>query len=52
MSRGGDGYTMFEHATQLLPDPDAPILSNEVMVYIRKLGTIKTGVQGRIVFKQ
>jgi 5'-nucleotidase / UDP-sugar diphosphatase len=52
MSRGGDGYTMFEHATQLLPDPDAPILSNEVMVYIRKLGTIKIGVQGRIVFKQ
>ena len=51
LSRGGDGYTMFADAARLLPDPDAPLLANEVMVYIRKLGTVKTGVEGRIVLK-
>jgi 2',3'-cyclic-nucleotide 2'-phosphodiesterase (5'-nucleotidase family) len=51
MSRGGDGYTMFVNDTRLLPDPDGPLLANDVMVYIRKLGTVKTGVQGRIVLK-
>lgn len=51
LSRGGDGYSMFEHASRLLPDPDAPLLANEVMVYIRDLGIVKTGVQGRIVVK-
>ena len=38
-------------AARLLPDPDAPLLANEVMDYIRKLGTVKTGVEGRIVVK-
>ena len=51
MARGGDGYTMFVDAPRLLPDPDAPLLANEVMDYIRKLGTVKTGVEGRIVLK-
>jgi 2',3'-cyclic-nucleotide 2'-phosphodiesterase (5'-nucleotidase family) len=51
MSRGGDGYTMFVNDARLLPDPDGPLLANDVMVYIRKLGTVKTGVEGRIVLK-
>jgi 5'-nucleotidase/UDP-sugar diphosphatase len=51
MSRGGDGYTVFRNAAQLLPDNDSPLLVNEVMVYIRQLGTVRTGVAGRIVFK-
>ncbi len=51
VSQGGDGYTMFADASRLLPDPDAPLLANEVMTYIRKLGTVKTGVEGRIVLK-
>jgi 5'-nucleotidase/UDP-sugar diphosphatase len=51
MSRGGDGYIMFKNDTRLLPDPDGPLLANDVMVYIRKLGTVKTGVEGRIVLK-
>ena len=42
---------MFADATRLLPDPDAPLLANDVMVYVRKLGTVKTGVEGRIVLK-
>ena len=51
MSRGGDGYTMFANDARLLPDPDGPLLANDVMVYLRKLGTVKTGVEGRIVLK-
>jgi 5'-nucleotidase/UDP-sugar diphosphatase len=51
VSRGGDGYTMFVNDARLLPDPDGPLLANEVMVYIRKLGTVTTGVEGRIVLK-
>jgi 2',3'-cyclic-nucleotide 2'-phosphodiesterase (5'-nucleotidase family) len=51
LARGGDGYDMFASASRLLPDADAPLLANEVMVYIRKLGTVKTGVEGRIVLK-
>lgn len=51
MSRGGDGYTMFVNDARLLPDPDGPLLANDVMVYVRKLGTVKTGVEGRIVLK-
>ena len=51
LARGGDGYAMFADAARLLPDPDAPLLANEVMVHIRKLGTVKTGVEGRIALK-
>lgn len=51
LARGGDGYTMFADAPRLLPDTDSPLLANEVMVHIRRLGTIKTGVEGRIVVK-
>jgi 5'-nucleotidase / UDP-sugar diphosphatase len=49
LARGGDGYDMFRNAPRLLPETDAPLLANEVMFYIRKLGTVKTGVGGRIV---
>jgi 2',3'-cyclic-nucleotide 2'-phosphodiesterase (5'-nucleotidase family) len=51
VARGGDGYTVFADAVRLLPDLDAPLLANEVMVHIRRLGTIKTGVEGRVVVK-
>ncbi|MGH6769006.1 MAG: bifunctional metallophosphatase/5'-nucleotidase [Xanthobacteraceae bacterium] len=51
LARGSDGYTMFAEASRLLPDPDAPLLANDVMVYIRKLGTVRTGVEGRIALK-
>lgn len=49
LARGGDGYGMFAAASK--PDPDAPLLANEVMDYIRKLGTVTTGIEGRIVLK-
>lgn len=51
MARGNDGYTMFRDAKPLVPEHDGPLISNEVMVYLRKLGTVKTGIEGRIIFK-
>lgn len=52
MARGGDGYTMFRNARQLVPDNDGPLMANEVMVYLRRLGTVKTGIDGRIALKR
>jgi 2',3'-cyclic-nucleotide 2'-phosphodiesterase (5'-nucleotidase family) len=49
LARGGDGYAGFARAPQLVPADDAPLLSNEVMVYVRKLGAVRTGVEGRVV---
>jgi 2',3'-cyclic-nucleotide 2'-phosphodiesterase (5'-nucleotidase family) len=51
LARGGDDYTMFADATRITPDNDAPMLVNEVVGYLRKLGTARTGVEGRIAVK-
>lgn len=51
LARGGDGYVQFRDATRALPDNDAPLLANDVMVYVRRQGTVRTGVEGRIVAK-
>jgi 5'-nucleotidase/UDP-sugar diphosphatase len=51
LARGGDGYVQFRDARRILPDGDSPLLANEVMVFVRKLGTVRTGVEGRIVIK-
>jgi 2',3'-cyclic-nucleotide 2'-phosphodiesterase (5'-nucleotidase family) len=48
LARGGDGYASFAGAPQLIPAEDAPLLANEVMVYVRKLGTVRAGAQDRI----
>jgi 2',3'-cyclic-nucleotide 2'-phosphodiesterase (5'-nucleotidase family) len=50
-ARGGDGYLQFRDAQRILPDEDGPLLANEVMVHLRRLGSIRSGVEGRIVFK-
>jgi 2',3'-cyclic-nucleotide 2'-phosphodiesterase (5'-nucleotidase family) len=50
LARGGDGYP-FASITPLLPVTDSPLLANEVMVYLRRLGTVRTGVEGRIVLR-
>ncbi len=42
---------MFRDARRITPDNDAPMLVNEVVEYLRKIGTAKTGVEGRIVAK-
>ena len=51
MARGGDGYTLLRDARHMLPEGDSPLLANEVMAYVRGLGTVRTGVEGRLVFK-
>jgi 2',3'-cyclic-nucleotide 2'-phosphodiesterase (5'-nucleotidase family) len=49
LARGGDDYTMLRDAKRITPDNDAPLLATEVMNYVRRLGTIRTGVEGRLV---
>jgi 5'-nucleotidase/UDP-sugar diphosphatase len=49
IARGGDGYDTFRDAKRITPDNDAPLMANEVMVYIRKLGTVRSKVDGRLV---
>ena len=51
LARGGDDYTMFRDAKRVTPDNDAPLMVNEVVEYLRKLGTVRTGVEGRIAAK-
>ena len=46
LARGSDGYTVFRDAPRLLPDDDSPLLANEVMNYLKALGTVRTGVEG------
>ncbi len=52
MAQGGDGYTMFRAARVRVPGHDGPLMANEVMVYLRRLGTVRTGIEGRIVLKR
>ncbi len=51
MGRGGDGYSMFRDARHLLPDTDSPLIANEVMDYLARLGAVRTGVEGRIIVR-
>ena len=48
LARGGDDYTMFADARRITPDNDAPLMVNEVVEYLRRIGTARTGVEGRI----
>ena len=51
IARGGDGYITLRDARRILPDIDSPLMANEVMVYVRRLGTVRTGIDGRILLK-
>ncbi|MGB9368584.1 MAG: bifunctional UDP-sugar hydrolase/5'-nucleotidase [Xanthobacteraceae bacterium] len=51
LAGGGDDYTMFRDALRITPDNDAPLMVNEVVEYLRQLGTARTGVEGRMVSK-
>jgi 2',3'-cyclic-nucleotide 2'-phosphodiesterase (5'-nucleotidase family) len=51
LARGGDGYTAFAQAKPLLPIDDSPLLANDVMVYLRRIATVHTAVEGRIVLR-
>ena len=49
LARGGDDYAMFASAKRITPDNDAPLMVNEVVEYLRRIGTANTGVEGRVV---
>jgi 2',3'-cyclic-nucleotide 2'-phosphodiesterase (5'-nucleotidase family) len=48
MGRGGDGYKMLRGAKVLIDPMSAKLMANDVMVHVRKLGAVKTGVDGRL----
>jgi 2',3'-cyclic-nucleotide 2'-phosphodiesterase (5'-nucleotidase family) len=48
LARGGDGYTSLTHNAPAVPPSDSPRLSNEVMVYLREMGGVRTSVDGRM----
>ena len=51
MARGGDGYGMLRSGKNLIDKDSAKLMANDVMVYVRELGTLKIGVDGRLVIK-
>jgi 2',3'-cyclic-nucleotide 2'-phosphodiesterase (5'-nucleotidase family) len=51
MARGGDGYEAFNNVTEIISPHDGPLMINELINYLQKIGTVRTGVQGRITFK-
>ena len=48
LARGGDDYVELRDAQRITPDNDAPLLLNEIVGYVRKLGVVRTRVEGRI----
>jgi 2',3'-cyclic-nucleotide 2'-phosphodiesterase (5'-nucleotidase family) len=52
MARGGDDYSTFAAVDPLLPLEDSPLLSDEVMIYLRDLGhSVQSRIEGRITAK-
>jgi 5'-nucleotidase/UDP-sugar diphosphatase len=51
LARGSDGYTMFRDAEHLVRDYDGPLMANEVMAYVRRLGTVRSTIDGRMTIK-
>jgi 5'-nucleotidase / UDP-sugar diphosphatase len=52
MAAGGDGYTAFVGATNLVNVVDAVLMATQVMDRIAEAGTVAPTVEGRIVLKQ
>jgi 5'-nucleotidase/UDP-sugar diphosphatase len=51
MSRGGDGYEMFNNVREIVPGHDGPLLTTALIAYLERIKTVRTGIEGRIVFK-
>lgn len=51
MLTGGDGYSAFTKGRVLIGVTDGKLMANEVMAYVRKLGTVDAKVEGRIVVR-
>ena len=46
--RGGDGFTTFTQSGLRTRVEDAQLIANDVMVYVRKLGTVNARPEGRV----
>ncbi|MEP1209591.1 MAG: bifunctional UDP-sugar hydrolase/5'-nucleotidase [Rhizobiaceae bacterium] len=51
MGRGGDGYKMLRSGKVLIDASSAKLMANDVMVHVRKLGKVTTGIDGRLTVK-
>ena len=51
MLDGGDGYTQFKGGKVTVDARGGKLIANDVMVLVKKLGTVKSKVEGRIVLK-
>uniref|UniRef100_UPI002FCA396C 5'-nucleotidase n=1 Tax=Bosea sp. (in: a-proteobacteria) TaxID=1871050 RepID=UPI002FCA396C len=51
MLEGGDGYTALGRGKTLIGLTDGKLMANEVMVYVRRLGTVDARIEGRAVLK-
>lgn len=51
LARGGDGYDMLRDAKRPLQADNSPMMANEAMAYLRRIGTVRAGVERRIVLK-
>lgn len=51
MLTGGDGYTALAGGKVLVDARGGKLIANDVMVLVKKLGTVTTKVEGRIVLK-
>lgn len=51
MARGGDGFSMLPEARVIIDADSADLMANDVMVYVRENGGIKTGTDGRLNIK-
>ena len=48
---GKEGFEVFKTAKRLIGATDAPLITNVVMSYIRKQGTVSPKVEGRLIVK-
>jgi 2',3'-cyclic-nucleotide 2'-phosphodiesterase (5'-nucleotidase family) len=51
LANGGDGYVSFRDGREQLPSEDSPLLANEVIDHVKRVGTVDSRAGGRIIFK-
>jgi 2',3'-cyclic-nucleotide 2'-phosphodiesterase (5'-nucleotidase family) len=51
MAHGGDDYSGLAAVSPVIPLKDTPLLADEVMIYLRDLGSVNSSVEGRITAK-
>jgi len=51
MLAGGDGYASLAKGRTIVGATDGKLMANEVMVYLRQLGTVSAATDGRIILR-